>query len=267
MKVQRAYTQCRYGQMHYREAAPEGPSAPTLILLHQNPSSSYEYELLMEALATDRRVIAFDTPGYGMSDPPPAPLDMAGYAAAFSDAIDALAIAGPIDVYGFHTGSLLTIELALLRSDKVARVAMTGIPMYPEEKRAELLRNAVETPANDDEGTAILSMLPRLWDYVVGQRDRRVPLERAIRSFADKAWMLDRSSWAYRGVWSYDYTRITGLTLPALLLQPDEQLREASLEAAALIPGITICHMSDLNRDIFEFAQERIANELRLFFD
>ncbi len=265
--ISRAYTRCRYGQMHYREAAPENPTAPTLILLHQNPSSSYEYELLMKAVSKDRRVIAFDTPGYGMSDAPPAPLDMAAYAASFSDAIDNLQVEGKIDVYGFHTGTLLAIELALLRRDKVGRIALTGIPMYPPAKRADLLRQIKEGPENDEQGTVTLSMLARLWDYVVVQRDKRVSLDRAIRAFADKAWVLDRSSWAYRGVWSYDYARLPGLNIPSLLLQPDEQLREASLAAAALIPDITIRHLPDLNRDIFEFAQEQIAHELCHFFN
>jgi pimeloyl-ACP methyl ester carboxylesterase len=55
--------------MHYRQAGPHDASAPTLILLHQNPSSSYEYEALIAATAADRRVIAFDTPGYGSRGP------------------------------------------------------------------------------------------------------------------------------------------------------------------------------------------------------
>ncbi|MFK7841610.1 MAG: alpha/beta fold hydrolase [Sphingorhabdus sp.] len=253
--------------MHYRFAGPDKPVKPALVLLHQNPSSSFEYEQLMAAVATDRLVYAFDTPGYGMSDAPPEPLHMTGYAASFSDAIDALAIIGPVDVYGFHTGALLAVELALLRSDKIGRVALTGIPMYPPEKRAELLAQAKDGPAPDEKGVATLSLLSRLWDYIVVQRDPRAPFDRAMRSFADKAMVLDRASWAYQGVWSYDYARLSALKLPTLLLQPDEQLRDASLAAAKLITNIKVRELPDLDRDIFEFAQERIAHELHNFFD
>jgi pimeloyl-ACP methyl ester carboxylesterase len=49
MPIRRAYTTCRYGQMHYREAGPA--DGPVLVLLHQNPSSSWEYEPLIAALA------------------------------------------------------------------------------------------------------------------------------------------------------------------------------------------------------------------------
>ena len=42
--LRRAYTECRFGQMHYLEGRPDGAAAvePTLVLLHQNPSTSWE---------------------------------------------------------------------------------------------------------------------------------------------------------------------------------------------------------------------------------
>lgn len=267
MPIRRAYTTCRYGQMHYREAGPvDGQTdAPVLVLLHQNPSSSWEYEPLIEALATDRRVIAFDTPGHGMSDAPPAPPGMVGYAAAFADALAAMGITGPVDLYGFHTGTLLAIELALALPAQIRRIALTGIPMYPAEDRAGKLAEAENFPAPDTEGTVILGLLEKLWAYVVGGRAAGVPLERAVRHFADKAYILDRFTWAYRGVWSYDFSRLAKLDLPVLLLQPFETLREPALAAARLIPGCVVQELPDLDRDIFDLAPERLAHDLRTF--
>ena len=138
--------------------------------------------------------------------------------------------------------------------------------MYPDAKRAELLDKALNAPAPDEAGTVTLTMLGQLWDYVVVQRTPGVPLDKAMRGFADKAYVLDRSSWAYRGVWAYDYTRLVQLTQPALLLQPAEALLEASLTAAKLISNITVRELPDLNRDIFDLAPERLAHELRHFF-
>lgn len=266
VEITRGYTRCRHGQMHYRTAGRESSSVPTLVLLHQNPSSSFEYEQLIAAMGTDRRVIAFDTPGYGMSDSSPSPPGMAGYAAAFADALDALEITGPIDLYGFHTGTLLAIELALLRPDLVRRIALTGIPMYPAEARAAKLAEAEAFPAPDEQGTVIIDLLTRLWDYVVVRRDQRVPLVKATRNFADKAFALDRFTWAYRGVWSYDYDRLAGLSCPTLLLQPNEALRDVSLAAAELIANITVHELPLLDRDIFDHAAEHLADELRHFF-
>jgi pimeloyl-ACP methyl ester carboxylesterase len=266
MTITRAYTTCRYGQMHYR-AAGSVSAKPVLVMLHQNPSSSWEYEPLIAAMARDRRVIAFDTPGHGMSDAPPAPPGMAAYAASFADGIAALGITGPIDLYGYHTGSLLAAELALALPAQVRRIALTGIPMYPLETRAKKLREAEEFPAPDEDGKVILDLLTRLWAYVVKARDPRQPLPQAIRHFADKAAILDRFTWAYRGVWSYDYARLAQIACPVLLLQPREALREPALAAAELIQGITIRDLPDLDRDIFDIAPEELARELRNFFD
>ena len=51
---------------------------------------------------------------------------------------------------------------------------------------------------------------------------RAVPLDKAVRNFADKARVLHRFTWAYQGVWSWDYSRLALMTRPALLLQPAE---------------------------------------------
>jgi pimeloyl-ACP methyl ester carboxylesterase len=269
--IHRAYTRCRHGQMHYRIAGQAQDQRTPVVLLHQNPSSSYEYEPLIRALATDRLVVALDTPGYGMSDAPPAPPGMAGYAAAFSDALDALAeegvLEGPVDLYGFHTGTLLSCELAIARPDRVRALGLTGIPMFDEAALAQRLASAESFPKPDEDGAVIGDLLSKLWTYVVTSRDKAVPLDKAALNFADKARVLDRFTWAYRGVWSWDFSRLEQVTQPALLIQPAEDLHSVSLEAAARMPSCRVVELPDLDRDIFDIAPERIAHELRDFLD
>lgn len=267
--LRRAYTQCRFGQMHYLEGIPEDASsitAPTLILLHQNPSSSFEYRELVAEMARDRRVVAFDTPGYGMSDAPPAPPGMASYADAFSDAIDAMALGGPLDVYGFHTGTLLAAELAISRADIVGRVAMTGIPMFSPAECAERLAAALAVPEPDEEGEATMALLRNLWDYAVRQRDPRMPLDQAVLAFSDKSRVLHRFTWAYQGVWAYDFERLRLVTQPTLLAQTHEDLLEVSKAAAALMPDSRVIELPDLDRDIFAVGVDQVAATLRRFF-
>lgn len=266
LPLRRGYTECRFGQMHYREAGLIDSALPPLVLLHQNPSSSFEYEPLIAEMARDRHVIAFDTPGYGMSDAPPAPPGVSAYAAAFGDALDVMGIAGPVDLYGFHTGTLLCIELALLRPELVRKVALTGIPMFPADERAVQLKAALDQPEPDEAGEVVRALHDKFWAYVVGARDPRVPLDKAVRNFADKARVLHRFTWAYQGVWAYDYGRLPRMTKPALLLQPAEDLAEVAEAAARLLPDITIRHLPDLRDDIFDVAPARIADELRAFF-
>jgi pimeloyl-ACP methyl ester carboxylesterase len=87
----------RYATVHgrrlfYREAGPAG--APTVVLLHGFPASSFMFRHLIPLLADRYHVIAPDHLGFGMSDTPPAD--------EFSYTFDALAglTAGLLDQLG-----------------------------------------------------------------------------------------------------------------------------------------------------------------------
>ncbi|MET0364091.1 MAG: alpha/beta fold hydrolase [Sphingobium sp.] len=253
--VRRGYAEGLHGQVHYRTSQPDQDAGhPTLVLLHQNPSSSLEYIHLIADMGCDRRVIALDTPGYGMSDRPTAPLGMAGYAASLAAALETLVdeADGPVDLYGFHTGTLLAIELALAHPHRVRRLILSGIPMHSMEERAKRLNDAVHIAKVEETGDVMLDLARRLWDYVVSQRDPGMTLDDAAEMWIEKLKPLDKTAWAYEGVWSYDYEdRLPRLTHPVLVLQPDETITQQSLNAAAVIPHARIERMTGIDRDIF----------------
>lgn len=271
--ILRGYVSSRYGQMHYREvAAPAGGGGRPLVLLHQNPASSFEYEPLMREMGRDRRVIALDTPGYGMSDGPSQPLSIADYVESFADALPRLGIepGRGCDAYGFHTGALHVIELALALPENVRRIALTGLPMRSEAERAERLAIAQAAPALDEAGTVALEQARKLWDYVVASRAAGVSLASAAANWIDKLRPLDRAQWAYHGVWSYDFAgRLPLVRQPALLIQPHEEIVQQSIAAIRLIPDHHIVEMPQFSRDILDLppAVTRIAMELRRFLD
>lgn len=267
--IRRGYVDGRHGQLHYREAGPVDGFRPPLLLLHQNPASSFEYEPLIAAMASDRRVIAFDTPGYGLSDGADRPLDMAECAACFAEGLAALRITG-CDVFGFHTGTLLASELALAAPATIRRLVLSGLPMRAPAERADKLKHALEAPALDEEGEVALGMARALWAYIVEKRTPGVPLRRAALQWVDKLRALDRSSWAYIGVWSYDYAaRLPQVAQPVLLLQPHEELLEESKAAARLFPDHRIVELTALDRDIFDLpdAVEALCTHMRAFLD
>lgn len=264
------YTDARFGQLHYMEARPERPSARTLILLHQNPSSSEEYRHLLCEMARDRRVVAFDTPGFGMSARPDRPLAIADYAAAFAEGMAAMGLDEPVDLFGFHTGTLLAIELAALIGDQARHIALSGIPFRPEAERAERLAqiHAVQPPTDD--GEAIFARLRWLWQFTVAERTPGIPIERAAQIWAERAKPLHRYWWPYEGVWTYPIEeRLAAITQPVLVVQPHETLLEHSRAAARLIPDARVVELPEMTRDIFEpeGGVMRIAEALRPFFD
>ncbi|MFN3685796.1 alpha/beta fold hydrolase [Salinarimonas sp.] len=56
-------------ELHYREAG--STENPTIVLLHGYPSSSFMFRNIMEPLAESTHVLAFDMPGFGLSEAPP----------------------------------------------------------------------------------------------------------------------------------------------------------------------------------------------------
>jgi pimeloyl-ACP methyl ester carboxylesterase len=255
--VERGYTRCRYGQLHFRRSG-AAKSKPALVLLHQIPSTSLDYEPLITAMASDRVVVAFDTPGYGMSDPPPQPLSMADYAAAVVDGIDALGLAAarPVDIFG----------AALARPGQVGRLVLSGVPMRTAEERASRLAGARAVQAPTDDGEASLAFLRSMWAYIVTNRDPGVPIDRAVRLFVDRSASLDRYAWAYQGVWSYPAeARLPLLRQPTLILQPRDELFEASQRAAPFIANSQFVELDGPTRDIFEVSTGRVTQALRRF--
>lgn len=267
--IRRGYVACSLGQLHFREARPEQPGdKPALVLLHQNPSSSGEYENLIRAMAEDRHVIAFDTPGNGMSDRPDAPLSMEGYAEILAQGMAGLGLGRdrPVDLFGYHSGTYLATELAIALPDHCGRLVLSGIPYRPAQERAANLAAAQSVTMPADDGDEIFEWLRWMWRFIVTERLPGVSMEAAVRTFADKTAAMHRRAWVYHGVWSYDAAeRLPMVRQPVLILQPDEPLTAFAPAAAALFPDARLIHLPTLSRDVFEVGADVFAAAMRDF--
>ena len=142
--IRRRYVDGRFGQIHlYIAEAVDGSAANTpLMCFHPTAVSGDFYRDFMLEMSKDRRVMAMDTPGYGRSDPPPEPQPMIELAGTAADALDALGYGangqGAVDVIGYHTGTFIAAELAVIRPDLVRRLVLPGIPYNVGEKRKEM---------------------------------------------------------------------------------------------------------------------------------
>ena len=130
--IRRGYAEGRFGQIHYRVAGSHGVRSP-LLMLHPSPLSGYVFENLMSEMGRDRYVIAPDTPGFGMSDPPAQPPEIADYAATMLEFVAGLGL-GIVDVLGYHTGSLTSVEMAQQAPNVVRKIVMISATTFtPEE--------------------------------------------------------------------------------------------------------------------------------------
>lgn len=267
----KGYVDGRFGQIHYHSASPakETGGKTPIVFFHQNPKSAEEYRPLLEVIGRDRLALAFDTPGYGESDRPDSPPDMADIAGAMEDALVAMGYGegglGAVDVFGFHTGVYIASELAITRPDLVRRVVISGIAYRDAETRAEILANLPTDKSLPEDGTFIMNR----WYLIVINRAEGVSLERASKVFLEDIHSLDKSWFAYNAVWTYaPEQRFPLVTQPILVLQPHEMLLEETRKAKnELMPSADIIELPNIVDDVFDTGTEEIAEAMTTWLD
>lgn len=161
--IDRGFHRIAAGQIHYRIAGtcqPGGP--PPLLLAHGGPGSSAGLVPLIAALAETRRVIAPDMMGNGDSDPPPCDQpDIGFYADCLIEFLDGMGI-GTVDAYGHHTGAQVVCELAIAQPDRVRRLVLDGLGLFPDDLRAELIAHYAKPIVPLASGDHMLA----IWDFV-----------------------------------------------------------------------------------------------------
>ena len=95
----------------------------------------------MEELGGDRTMLALDYPGIGQSDSYPEELDMGTLAEIMAVSLTSLGWGpdggGPVDLCGYHTGTMLATELAVTHPELVRRIVLMVIPYYDAAGRQE----------------------------------------------------------------------------------------------------------------------------------
>jgi pimeloyl-ACP methyl ester carboxylesterase len=226
--LERAYVMTRDGQLHYITAGEGEP----LLLLHQTPFSSEEYVKLIPLLAPHFRVIALDTPGYGMSDAPPREYEIADYATAAQEFLVALSIP-QAHVFGHHTGASIACEMAAAFPDTVSKVIMSGCPVYSAEERIERLHRYPPFRITEDG-----SYMIEKWNRYKQTMPHAGP--EGWHKFVTATMIAgERGEEAHHAVFRYDsLARLPQIKCPTLLLYGSDDIFRPRLEATLeLVPG------------------------------
>ncbi len=249
----RGYLDTRWGQLHYSE---QGSGEHTVVLFHETPLSHRAFERLAPALSGSFRTIAFDTAGYGESDPPPSITTIEEYAQSFLEGLDALGVDKAV-LYGVHTGASYAIEIAASAPDRVEALIVSGVPFYPEEVR--LAKRVPDVPEFVDDGShlvASFSRPPKEYDNLM--------LSRMAGSVAERP---DRVFWSYQAV--YDYR--PDLTLPRVsapmlfatnavdVLHPSDQM------AKELVPHAEMVFIGTDRLPLYWTESDALAAEIEKF--
>ncbi len=132
MRVTRHFLDIGTRRVHYRLAG----SGPPLLMAHQSPRSSVEYEPLMAQWAAHFTCIAPDTPGFGQSDPLPDPhADIDAFADAMVAFLDALGVARTA-AYGYHSGGIILVTAAKRHPERFTALVTGGYAIWTQEEMA-----------------------------------------------------------------------------------------------------------------------------------
>ena len=118
-------------RVHYRRCG----NGPALLMVHQSPRSSAEYERLMQEWGAYFTCIAPDTPGFGQSDALPGQPEIAEFADAAAEFLTALGIER-CAAYGFHSGGIILVTAMARHAPRFSCLAVGGYAIWtPEEMR------------------------------------------------------------------------------------------------------------------------------------
>lgn len=157
----RGYVDHARGQLHYRLwgdiATPE-----CWVLLHHSASDSRSMLALGDRIARDNTVLAFDTPGFGMSDP----LERFTVESAASAIGQGLASVGIArwNLFGHHSGASIALSLAAANPDRVNVVVLSGL-LLPGPDDRERMATPLTPLSVDLDGSHLTSAWERVRRY------------------------------------------------------------------------------------------------------
>ena len=267
VRVERSYVNGRFGQMHVYRAGPDHePGRMPLLCIHLTPLAAVVYSNFLTEMGRDRLAIAIDTPGYGNSDPPPAPPSIADYTSALFDALDTLGI-DRLDVMGIHTGSKIALDLARSQPHRVNRIVWVSIAYW---SASEMVGRDVYSrpPDNETDGSHIAG----LWREIVRWSTPGRTPEQIAETFYTSQLQPEISHWGYRAAFPYDVEQAMaeiGSSKPVLVLNPDDDLRDHTPRIRPLLlhPHSRFVDLPGWGHGFLDLKTAEAAAIIRVFLD
>jgi haloalkane dehalogenase len=258
LSVSNGYLDLSWGQIHYRTSGSHA-ERPVLLLLHQTPLSSRNYQRLLPLLADHCRPYAIDTPGYGGSSKPARAWEVADYAATVWECADRLG-AEKIVLFGRATGAVFAIEAALSKPERVHCLILHGMPVYTDVERSDNMAGFAPPIAECADG----AHLQAIWNRIKREYPWIGP-ELATHLARDFLGAGADFASSYRAMWRYDLpARVRGnLKVPAFLIGGSEdRIAHMHERAVALLPQAHSVYLDGVTDFVAEQNPSLFAGQL-----
>ncbi len=261
--ARRGYIDGPCGQVHYR-AAGQPSDKPALLCFHMSPMSSRVYARFLPHMGKDRLAVAVDTPGFGMSDTPPSPPEIADYAKTMAAVIDALDLTGPVDLMGYHTGSMIALELARQQPDRIGKLVLVSVPIFEpaelEDMHALYARNA---PSEDGEHLA------KRWRGFLHHNSRKgLDIDTIAEMFPEGLLGGSLAWWGHRAAFNYDTAgALADVDKEILVINCDDDLTDYTRRAKGMIVNGAIVEKPEWGHGFLESHTSEAEALVRPFLD
>ena len=220
-----------------------------MILLHASPRSAAALLPLGERLADRFTIFAFDTPGFGWSEPLRiARPDAADFGDALISAFDALDL-DCVPVYGSHTGAAIAVAAANHHPERIAALALDGYGMFTPAEQTQYAQFYLMPIRPDWAGTYLASLWSRVKDqFTVFPWHLMGHWARLPRALLDPAAMQnvavdflaagDNYRAAYAAAFRFDGgPEIRALTVPTTVMARSDDLLFDDLDRLGELPA------------------------------
>jgi pimeloyl-ACP methyl ester carboxylesterase len=163
MRITRHFVTVGKRRVHYLRAG----SGPALALLHACPVSAKVMRPLMPVFGEKFTCLAFDMPGFGLSDKLPQPKpSIEDFADALAGTLDALGI-GEVATYGRHTGASIAVVFAERHPRRCSMALADGYALFAKRYTDEELDRYLEPIVPVWDGTHLVHLWFRYRDQHV----------------------------------------------------------------------------------------------------
>ncbi|MEU8615281.1 alpha/beta fold hydrolase [Actinoplanes sp. NPDC048791] len=109
------------------------PGHPPVLLLHGIGRSLEDWDPQHERLAGDHRLISVDLPGFGLSEPLPGRVTLAGLADGVAATVDALGEDRPLHVMGNSLGGAVAMKMLTDSPERIATLTLVNSAGFGKE--------------------------------------------------------------------------------------------------------------------------------------